>query len=141
MSQPKPKRHRSERGIAALEFVLVMPILLLIVGAIFNFGVAFSQKLALDNAVRQTARAAAVDTGKTPSTLAAEGKTAFESSAIGRQGETVAIVVSSCKGTVFGTPTVATGEFKSKFIFPWMVPGLPTSIDWKSKGEYVCEYA
>lgn len=138
------RRVRGERGASAVEFALVMPLLLLIIGGIFNFGLAFSQKLALDNAVRETARAAAVNTGKTPAQLAAAGVTTFDNSSIARQGENAVIAVGSCKTTppaAFGTPVVATGTFRSNFVFPWLIPGIPNRIDWTSRGEYVCEYS
>lgn len=136
------RRRRGERGAAAVEFALVVPLLLLILGGIFNFGFAFAQKLALDNAVRETARSAAVDTGKTQAQLQSAGVTTFKDSAIGTGPSTpVTITVGACKGTAFGTPVVATGAFTSDFIFPWLLPGIPTSINWQSRGEYVCEYS
>uniref|UniRef100_UPI00286E110B TadE/TadG family type IV pilus assembly protein n=1 Tax=Nocardioides sp. TaxID=35761 RepID=UPI00286E110B len=98
-----PRRpRRNERGTAALEFALVVIPLLLILGGIVNFGMAFSQKLALDNAVRQAARAAVVDTGTSPTT---EAVSSFNGTAIARQGENVAITFSgktTCKGSIFG---------------------------------------
>ena len=133
---------RGERGASAVEFALIVPVLLLILGGIFNFGFAFSQKLALDNAVRETARSAAVDTGKTQAQLQAAGVATFNSSAIGSgSGSPATITVGTCKGIAYGTPVVATGTFKSTFMFPWLVPGIPKYIDWKSRGEYVCEYS
>jgi Flp pilus assembly protein TadG len=44
-----------------VEFALVVPILLLIVFGIINFGVLFSQQLTLNNAVREGARKAVVN--------------------------------------------------------------------------------
>ena len=132
---------RTERGASAVEFALVVPILLLILGGIFNFGLAFSQKLALDNAVRETARLAAVDTGRTSGDLQAAGVTTFNNSSIARQGNNAVLVVGSCNDTAFATPVVATGTFRSKFMFPWLLPGIPNQIDWNSRGEYICEYS
>lgn len=135
------RRGRGERGAAALEFALIVPVLLLILGGIINFGFAFSQKLALDNAVRETARSAAVDTGQTQAQLQAAGVTTFNNSAIGGTSSVATITVGACKGTAFGTPVAATGTFTSTFLFPWLVPGIPKKIDWQSRGEYVCEYS
>ena len=138
----RPRAHRrTERGASAVEFALVVPVLLVIVGGILNFGVAFSQKLALDNAVRETARAAAVNTGKTPAQLETAGVTTFNDSSIARQGQNATITVGSCTGTAFGTPVAATGTFRSNFIFPWLLPGIPNHIQWNSRGEYVCEFS
>lgn len=138
--RPRMKR-RTERGASAVEFALVVPLLLLILGGVFNFGLAFSQKLALDNAVRETARMAAVNTGRTPAELQTAGVTTFNNSSIARQGQNAVLAVGSCDDTAFGTPVVATGRFRSNFMFPWLIPGLPTSIQWESRGEYVCEFS
>ena len=135
---------REERGAAAIEFALVMIPLLLIVGGILNFGLAFSQKLALDNAVRQAARAAVVDTGTDVTT---EATAAFNDASIGRDGEVATFVVaaegggSTCEDSDFGDRITVTGTFKSKFMFPWPVPGIPTSMTWTSMGEFQCEYS
>lgn len=138
------RRRRGENGAAAVEFALVVIPLLLVIGGIFNFGLAFSQKLALDNAVRQAARAAVVDTGANVST---EATTAFNQASIARNGESAAFVVAaegggtSCEDSDFGDRITVTGTFKSKFMFPWPVPGIPKTITWSSKGEFQCEYS
>jgi Flp pilus assembly protein TadG len=133
---------RDERGAAALEFALVVIPLLLVLGGIVNFGVAFSQKLALDNAVRQAARAAVVDTGVDP---AAEALAAFNGTAIARQGEVATISygggVTTCEDSDFGDRIQVVGTFKSKFMFPWLLPGPPTSMTFTSIGEFQCEYS
>ena len=60
-------RHRadraSERGAAALEFALVLPILLMLVFGIITFGRAYHAKVQLAGGVREGARALAL--GKT----------------------------------------------------------------------------
>lgn len=48
--------NRSDAGAAALEFALVVPILLMMVFAIIEFGFAFAQTSALANGARQGAR-------------------------------------------------------------------------------------
>lgn len=52
---------RSEGGAALVEFALVVPILLLVVFGIINFGFVFGQKLSLNQSVREGARLAVVD--------------------------------------------------------------------------------
>lgn len=54
-------RGDSDRGAVAVEFALVVPLLLLIVFGIVNFGIVFSQQLTLNNALREGARKAVIN--------------------------------------------------------------------------------
>lgn len=53
-------RLKDENGQAMVEFALVLPILLLLVFGIINFGWIFGSQLMADNAVREAARYTAV---------------------------------------------------------------------------------
>ena len=57
-----------DSGAAAVEFALVVPLLLLIVFGIINFGILFSQQLTINNAVREGARRAVVGDPASPRT-------------------------------------------------------------------------
>lgn len=52
---------RSEKGASAVEFALILPILLMIVFAIFEFGIAYNNYISLTHAAREGARLAAVN--------------------------------------------------------------------------------
>lgn len=54
------RRGRNECGAAAVEFALVVPVLLVIVIGIFNFGFVLAQQISLNNGARQAARYAVV---------------------------------------------------------------------------------
>ena len=54
------KLRRSEKGQAMVEMALVLPILLVLVGGIMDFGWLFYNQLALNNAAREGARYAAI---------------------------------------------------------------------------------
>lgn len=54
------KLRKNENGQSMVEFALVLPILVLLVMAIIQFGIIFSAQVALTNAVREGARAAIV---------------------------------------------------------------------------------
>lgn len=61
---------KSEKGQAMVEFALVLPILLLLIGGIIDFGLIFNQKVLANNASREAARYVAVHYStelKTPS--------------------------------------------------------------------------
>lgn len=51
---------RNDRGVAALEFALVLPILVLLLLGIMEFGMIFGDQLALTHAAREGARLASV---------------------------------------------------------------------------------
>ena len=50
------RRRRGDDGASAVEFALVLPILLMLVFGIITMGVLFAQKLALSNSARQASR-------------------------------------------------------------------------------------
>ena len=59
----KAMRARGERGTAAVEFALVLPIVLAIVLALVQVGLLVRDRLLVESAVRSGARTAAVDPG------------------------------------------------------------------------------
>lgn len=57
MTPCAPVRHvRREDGAAAVEFALILPVLLVVVFGIISFGIIFAQELSLGNGARQGAR-------------------------------------------------------------------------------------
>lgn len=55
-------RRRDEKGAAAVEFALVMPILMILIFGIVDFGLAINQYATASNAAREGVRAAALGT-------------------------------------------------------------------------------
>lgn len=56
------KLSHSQRGASAVEFAIVLPILMLIIFAIVNFGIVMSNQAIITNAAREGARWASVHT-------------------------------------------------------------------------------
>lgn len=57
------RRRSAEGGASAVEFAILLPLVLLIIGGIVDFGRFFFAKIELTNAAREGARAAVVTTG------------------------------------------------------------------------------
>jgi hypothetical protein len=55
-----PALHKNQNGVAAVEFAVVLPILVIILLGIFDFALLFYNKQVLTNASREGARAAIV---------------------------------------------------------------------------------
>src|SRR2546423_1879110 len=61
MRTPGPVRRRSERGAAAVEMAFVLPVLLLLVFGVIDFGRALNARIPLPGAARGGARAAVLN--------------------------------------------------------------------------------
>lgn len=57
----RARGRKTDRGASAVEFALVLPILVLLVFGIIAFGIVLAQQLSISNAARQAARGAVVD--------------------------------------------------------------------------------
>lgn len=61
MRWTRRSRRECERGVAAVEFALVVPILMSIIIGIVEFGMAFNYRTQLNNATQIAARSYAID--------------------------------------------------------------------------------
>ena len=84
---------RNQQGQAMVEFALVLPVLLLILLGIVQFGIAYSHSLTLTDAVRAGAREAAVS--RTAANPTAAATQAVLNSASDLNPSKVAVTVSS----------------------------------------------
>jgi Flp pilus assembly protein TadG len=121
------RRHREERGAAALEFALVVPILLVVVFGIVNLGFVLAQQISLNNGARQAARFAVVD-GRTCTQIQAEARDS--ASTIGMQPSEVPtpVITPACSGTTkpcTGTTAGANVTVTMTRSAGWVVPFPP----------------
>lgn len=65
-----PARTRSEHGVSAVEFALVLPILVMLLFGITTAGLSYTHAIGLSNAVREGARFGATADSSTPATWA-----------------------------------------------------------------------
>jgi Flp pilus assembly protein TadG len=84
-----------DAGASAVEFALVVPLLVILVLGIIDFGVIFAQQLSLNNAVRQGARSAVVS-GNTVQQTCAQVVTGVR----GAAGQTIAMDTTDIDVTV-----------------------------------------
>lgn len=65
---PRPEGHRRERGQSLVETAVVLPILLLLLAAVVDFGRAFDAYIVLTNAAREGARYTTLSNPPPPAT-------------------------------------------------------------------------
>ena len=162
----RPKRGR-DGGAAAVEFALVLPILLVLAFGVISYGTLFAQQLALNNGVRQGARLAVVEGSATSEKSCAGVVTAVRNAtgpAIAMDTSDIDVqVVRSASTTPCGTglnPTststvctssinattnaqqsiVVTATYPTELILPLPVPGLQSAFTLTSKAVYKCEF-
>jgi Flp pilus assembly protein TadG len=151
-----------------VEFALVLPLLLLVVFGIVNFGVVFSQQLTLNNAVRAGARSAVV-VGQLLDCPAVRSRVSEDLNGLAMDPTTTSVRVTlltpsgsvvttpcttsylsvtdqstgsgayPCQGTAPGTSVVVEGHYTSSI--PVSFPPFPTSLPLSAKAVYVCEFS
>jgi Flp pilus assembly pilin Flp len=129
-----PKRSlKEERGVALVEFALVVPLLLLLILGMVDFGKAYTMWIDETHLANQTARYAAVNSAPTnpctpPNCLETQmedqGDTQELRDSLDEPGNGITITFPSGKGCV-GDPIKASVKAKSQFFsFLDFLPGL-----------------
>lgn len=96
---------RSERGSAALEFALVVPVLIMLLLGIVTAGIAYSRGIGLTDAVRQSARFGATGDATVPTTWAADVIARERTTQIDDAAKTSAVCVQLFRATSASTGT------------------------------------
>ena len=148
-------RRRSETGASAVEFALVVPILIILVFGVISFGMIFGQQLALGNAAREASRFGVVE-GRTCAQVIGAARDAANT--IGMSGSNVTVTVTRgasaaaaasnnvcnvttanpCKSSAVGESLFVKLEFTSKVDIPLVIT---KDIGLTSDGVFRCEYA
>ncbi len=162
----RARHHRGDRGASAVEFALVVPLLLVLVFGIINFGILFSQQLSINNAVREGARRAVVADPNAPRSCAKIlASVQNELSALALDPTDVAVRISTngftstqpcgnafvasggstnipCKGSYNnGNAGSLVVEARHVSAIPVSFPPFPTSLTLTSKAVYRCEFS
>ena len=127
------KSHRKERGAVAVEMAIVLPLLLLILLGIIEFGRAYNIQVSLTQAAREGARHAAIHHHK--ATLDVEGTALGAAPALAGLGVSVADDASGCPSssdvevtTSVTLPSLTgfldAGFFGAPGIFPMTLTGV-----------------
>lgn len=111
-----PKRGHKERGAAAVEMAIVLPLLLLIVFGIIDFGRLLYTKVELSSAAREGARIVAIN-DPSAGGLAADVQTRVDASQ-SLSGPVAASITSDCDTTDLATVT-------AQATFSWITPMGP----------------
>lgn len=127
--------HGSDRGAAAVEFALVVPILLTLVFGIIDFSRAYNAQITLNEAAAQGVRKLA--TGGT----AAEAQTAVQNALQGSSispGDVTFSNIAACSATNTNATIKVTDSFSLITPIPSFIPGISSSLTLSASGARQC---
>ncbi len=101
-------RFSGEAGAAAVEFALVLPILVLLVMGIIEFSRAYNAKISLQHAVREGVRVHALQTGDDPVQRTKDAATSLD-------GSQIDVTVTACAP---GSPTSVAATYPFSYDIP-----------------------
>lgn len=133
----RPFGDNREKGAAALEFAVILPLLLLVVFGIMEFGIILYNQAVMTNACREGARAGIV--AKAPN-VTAEEITAIVNDRLdnliisGSGVPAITIVPADTAGAVFGDDLEVAAFLDHEFLLlPGFIPGLPQPLQMAAK--------
>lgn len=120
----------SDHGAAAVELALVLPLLILLVGGIIDFGFAFNAQVSLTHAAREGVRVEALDSGDGAQTA----EDAFVAPAV-IDGTTSADVTRECPSEDGAQVTIAADY---GFFFISLIPLIPNEMTLQGQAVMRC---
>jgi hypothetical protein len=142
-----------DRGAAAVEFALIMPILIVLVFGTISFGIVFAQKLALGNGAREAARFGVVNERTCSEITTAAREAAYT---IGIDTDQVAVSVKRGKTEATATAVCPSGDppcesssagdsiwvqldYTSSLLIPLVL--IDDTFDIDGQGVFKCEFS
>jgi Flp pilus assembly protein TadG len=129
-----------DRGSAAVEFALLLPVLLLLLFGVIDFGRAINAQITLTQAAREGARLASV--GQSSTNVVSR----TQSAATGLSPVTVTVTSSCPTGAGTGTDAVVQASYTYSFITPvgaiaglFGTAGYGSNLTLTATGEMPCE--
>ena len=105
------KRRRAERGAVAVEFALVLPLLVLLVFGVIQWGMVMAQSAALSGGARSGARFGVVNIVSTRTCSDVVSQVRDNSGTIGLAGTQVAVSVQLVTGSTSTTVCSSAGDW------------------------------
>ena len=133
-------RRRGERGAAAVEFAIILPILIVLVFGIVEFSIAYNHQQGLHAAAREGARVASLPQSD-QATIDARVRSALQGvlSATDIQNATITVTPSGnqpCDSAAPGTDVVVTVSAPDQLAVPLITN---KTITLTGRGEFLCE--
>lgn len=143
MRQTLGRRERRESGAVAVEFALILPVLLLILVGTIQFGIVYSQYQVMEGAAREGARCAAVQAAGFTDCSPVERVDAALPAGYTRSGPVTVSVegggTACTDATVGENVTVSWEQEFSLGLLGNLVPGLPDTVTRTVTGTFRCE--
>jgi Flp pilus assembly protein TadG len=135
------RRASDERGVAIVEFALIMPILILLVAGVIQFGIMYSQYQVFQGAAREGARCAAVQASDDEIGLpTCDVETEIDNASLGYElSERPSQNIICTDDTRGEDVTVSWNQALDTGVLGSLVPGVPDSINATISGTFRCE--
>jgi Flp pilus assembly protein TadG len=118
-----PMRKLNERGAAAAEFALLLPVLLTLLFGIIEFGMIMYGREVVTNASREGARAGIVLVTPKPTAGQIQAIATTYLTGTGISPSAVTITVAGAGGARPASLTVT-----ATYLYPWLIPYIPTLL-------------
>ncbi|MDT0195016.1 TadE/TadG family type IV pilus assembly protein [Arthrobacter sp. AB6] len=130
-----------EKGAAAVEFALVIPLFLMLVFGIVEFGRAFNIQVSLSEAARETARYTAIHANDADFSFDAAREVGISAApSVDLDASAIEIAFSDGATCEAGDSVLVSLQIMTPYLtpLPGLIPGMPANLDISSKGVMRC---